>query len=67
LQDSFLKVSLGTRIAFIFGIVLLMGAKPELRGAVGIVGASMVLGLLSSLLASRRTASLLAPSANVGE
>ena len=67
LQDPVLKVSLGTRIAVILGIVLLMGAKPELWESVGIVGASLVLGLVSSLLASRCTASLSAPGADLGD
>ena len=61
LRDPLLNISLGIRIAVILGIVLLMGAKPELWESVGIVGASVVLGLVSSLLASRRTASLPAP------
>jgi hypothetical protein len=67
LQDPVLKASIGIRIAVILGIVLLMGAKPELWESVGIVGASLVLGLLSSLLASRRTASLSVPSADLGD
>jgi hypothetical protein len=67
LQDPVLKASLGIRIAVILGIVLLMGAKPELWESVGIVGASLVLGLLSSLLAPRRTASLSVPSADLGD
>jgi hypothetical protein len=54
LQDPVLKVSLGIRIAVTLGIVFLMGAKPEMWKSVGIVGASIVLGLLSSLLNSRR-------------
>ena len=67
LQDPFLKVSLGIRIAVILGIVLLMSAKPELWESIGIVGASFVLGLLPSLPASRRTASLSAPGADLGD
>jgi hypothetical protein len=55
LQDPFLKVSLGIRIAVFFGIVLLMAAKPELWQSIGIVVCSVVLGLLLSLLAWRRT------------
>src|SRR5258708_7673128 len=38
LQNPFLKVSLGIRIAVILGIVLLMAAKPQLWPSVGIVG-----------------------------
>lgn len=68
LQDPILKVSLGIRIAVILGLVLLMGAKPELWESAGIVGASFVVGLLSSLLSSSRTASLrAAPTADLGE
>jgi hypothetical protein len=67
LQDPVLKVSLGIRIAVILGIVLLMGAKPDLWESAGIVGASLVLGLLSSLPAWRRSASLPAPSADLGD
>jgi hypothetical protein len=53
LHDPFLKVSLGLRIAVMLGIVLLMGAKPELRESVAVVGASAVLGLVSSRPISR--------------
>jgi hypothetical protein len=65
LQDQFLKISLGIRIAVFLGIVLLMGAKPGLWESIGVVGASVALGLLSPLLASRRSASLSAPSADL--
>jgi hypothetical protein len=67
LQDPFLKVSLGIRIAVILGIVLLMGAKPELWASVGIVGTSIGLGVLSTALTSRHTASLSAQSSNLGD
>ncbi len=53
-QDPFLKISLGIRIAVFFGIVLLMTAKPELWPSIGIVNCSVVLGLLLSLLRWRR-------------
>jgi hypothetical protein len=53
-QDPFLKISLGIRIAVFFGIVLLMTAKPELWPSIGIVICSVVLGLLLSLLRWRR-------------
>jgi hypothetical protein len=53
-QDPFLKISLGIRIAVFFGIVLLMTAKPELWPSIGIVVCSVVLGLLLSLLTWRR-------------
>jgi hypothetical protein len=67
LQDPVLKISLGIRIAVILGIVLLMGAKPQLSESVGIVGASLVLGLLSSLLDSRPTASWSSPGPDLGD
>src|SRR6266478_9192950 len=51
LQDPFLKVSLGIRIAVFLGIVLLMAAKTGLWQSIGVVGTSVALGLLSSLLA----------------
>jgi len=54
LQDPFLKVSLGIRIAVFFGIVLLMAAKPDLSQSIGIIVGSVVLGLLSGLPAWRR-------------
>jgi len=53
-----LKVSLGIRIAVFLGIVLLMAGKPELWQSIGIVVCSVVLGLLLSLVAWRRTGTL---------
>ena len=67
LRDSFLKISLGIRIAVILGIVLLMGAKPGLWDSVGIIGTSIVIGLLSTVLTSRHTGSWSAASSNVGD
>jgi len=67
LQDPFLKISLGIRIVVFLGIVLLMGAKPDLWESISIVGTSVILGLLSSLLAWRRDGSLSAPSADLGD
>ena len=66
LQDPFLKISLGIRIAIFLGIVLLMAAKPGLWESIGIVGTSVVVGLLSSLLAWRRSGSLSVPSTGFG-
>jgi hypothetical protein len=54
LQDPLLTVSLGVRIAVNLGIVLLMTAKPAFWESVGIVGASVALGLLSPVLVTRR-------------
>ena len=58
LRDPFLKISLSIRIAVFFGIVLLMAAKPELWQSIAIVVGSVVLGLLLSLVAWRRTGAL---------
>ena len=67
LQDPFLKISLGIRIAVFLGIVLLMAAKPELWASIIVVGISIILGLLSSVLAGRYSRSLSAPSPDVGD
>jgi hypothetical protein len=66
LRDPFLKISLGIRIAVFLGIVLLMAAKPDLWEAISIVGSSVILGILSSRFAWRRSASLSDPSAELG-
>jgi hypothetical protein len=65
LRDPLLKVSLGIRIAVFLGIVLLMVAKPELWESVGIVGTSVVLGVLSSLLIWRGSSAMPAPRAEL--
>jgi hypothetical protein len=65
LQDPFLKISLGIRIAIFLGIILLMAAKPGLWESIGIVGTSVLVGLLSSLLAWRRGGSLSVASLDV--
>jgi len=62
-----LKISLGIRIAVFLGIVLLMAAKPELWASIIVVGISIILGLLSSVLAGRHSGTLSAPSADVGD
>jgi hypothetical protein len=67
LQDPFLKISLGIRIAVFLGIVLLMSAKPELWESISIVGISVVLGFLSSLLVWRRSGSLSTPRSDLGD
>ena len=66
-QDPFLKISLGIRIAIVLGIVLVMSAQPELWESINILGIAIVLGLLSSLLASRRSGSLSAPGADLSD
>lgn len=66
LQDPFLQISLGVRIAIFLGIVLLMAAKPELLESIGIVGGSAVLGLLLSLMVWRRSRAFGATNADLG-
>jgi hypothetical protein len=67
LRDPLFKISLGVRIAVLLGIVLLMSATPELWESISIIGISVVLGFLSSLLVGRRHQSLSAPSADLGD
>jgi hypothetical protein len=67
LRAPFLKISLGVRIVVFLGILLLMAAKPEFWEAISIVGTSVVLGLLLSLLPWRRSGSLSATSADLRE
>ena len=67
LRDPFLKISLGIRIAVFLGILLLMNAQPGLWESISIVAASAVLGLVASLLASRRGFSMPVPSAGHGD
>uniref|UniRef100_Q01XH9 DUF2269 family protein n=1 Tax=Solibacter usitatus (strain Ellin6076) TaxID=234267 RepID=Q01XH9_SOLUE len=50
LRDPLLKISVSVRSAVILGIVLLMGAKPELWPSVGIVVGSVVVGLAVPVL-----------------
>lgn len=64
LHDPVLKISLGIRISVVLGIVLLMGAKPGLWESVGIVGASVALGVVSPFLTLRHAPPLSAPRAN---
>ena len=66
LRDPFLKVSLSIRIALFFGILMLMSAKPDLWNSIAIVGTSVVLGLLLSLLAWGQSGSLPAPGTEGG-
>jgi hypothetical protein len=58
LRDPFLKISLNIRIAAFFGIFLLVSAKPGLWGSVALVGTSVILGLLSSVLGRDRSTAL---------
>ena len=67
LRDPFLKMSLGIRIATFLGVFLLVSAKPRLWESISLVAASMVIGLLSSLLAWRRRISSSASSADLGD
>jgi hypothetical protein len=58
LRDPFLKISMGIRIAVFLGIFLLVSAKPGLWGSVALVGTSVILGLLSSVLGGGRSTAL---------
>jgi hypothetical protein len=58
LRDPFLKLSLGIRVAVFLGIFLLVSAKPGLWGSVALVGTSVILGLLSSVLGEGRSTAL---------
>jgi hypothetical protein len=50
LRDPLLKISVSVRSAVILGIVLMMGAKPELWPSVGIVVGSALVGLMTLVL-----------------
>jgi hypothetical protein len=63
LQDPFLKISLAIRIAVFLGIFLLVSAKPGPWESISLVGASGILGLLTSLLPWRRGTSVSPASA----
>jgi hypothetical protein len=67
LQDPFLKISLGLRIAVFLGIVLLMATKPGFWESVSVAGTSVALGLLAPVLGRRRTESLSVPSVDHGD
>ncbi len=54
-------------VAVFLGIVLLMAAKRELWESVSVVGTSVALGLLATVLVRHRTGSLLVPSADLGD
>jgi hypothetical protein len=62
-QDPFLNISLGIRLAVFLGILLLMTAKPGLWQSIEIVATSVVLGSLLSVVVGRRAA-LATPSAH---
>jgi hypothetical protein len=66
LQDQFLKISVGIRITVFLGILLLMAARPNLWVSLGVVGTSVVLGVLWSLMAWGRSGALSATSADQG-
>lgn len=48
MQDPMLKLSLGVRIAVTPALVLLMGAKPEMRESAAIAAAFVAVGLLGT-------------------
>jgi hypothetical protein len=58
LSRLLLRISLSIQVGIFLGIVLLVAAKPGLWESIGIVEATVVVGLLSSLLASRWSGSL---------
>jgi hypothetical protein len=58
LRDPFFKISLGVRTAAFLGIFLLVSAKPGLWMSISLIGISVLLGLLLSLLDWTRNASL---------
>jgi hypothetical protein len=54
LQDPLLKLSVSIRGTVLVGIVLLMVAKPDWRESVGIVGASIAVGLVAPAIVRNR-------------
>jgi hypothetical protein len=59
-QNRFLRLTLHTMTAMLFGIVFLMTTKPALTNAIGAMAVSALLGLASSIpfvLAGRTTPS----------
>ncbi len=66
LREPFLKISLGVRTAAFFGIFMLVSIKPGLWGSVGLVGTSLILSLLLSVVPWRSSKSMTAPNAEVG-
>lgn len=49
-SNSFLKISLSTRIWIVMGTILLTAAKPDLRESLLIVACTLIFGLLFSLI-----------------
>jgi hypothetical protein len=66
LQDPFLNLWLGIRVAVFLGIILLMAARPGLWESVSVVVASFAIGLLPSLLARRCNELSSLPSTKLG-
>jgi hypothetical protein len=58
LSDPFLWVSLQFRVALALGIVFLMTTRPELEGALAVIGAALAVGLVASLIGRNRRAAL---------
>jgi len=63
-NDSLLWASIQTRAAIALGIVFLKVAKPDWAGSLLTVGGAIVLGVVSTLLVSRRQAHSQAISTN---
>ncbi len=65
LRDPVLKTSLSLRIVLLFAAVLLMNTKPGWGESLGIVGGSVILGLISSFLIPSRGLALSTPRADL--
>jgi hypothetical protein len=64
LRDSFLKMSLGVRVAAFLGIFLLVSTKPGVWASLMLIGAAIVAGLLFSTLSWTRKPLLYAARAD---
>jgi hypothetical protein len=58
LNDPVLWPSLQFRVALALGIVFLMTTRPELEGALVVIGAALAVGLVASLIGRNRRAVL---------
>jgi hypothetical protein len=58
LSDPFLWASLQFRVALALGVVFLMTTRPELGGALAVIAAALVVGLVASLIGRNRRAVL---------
>ncbi len=67
LQDSYLKISLGVRVAVFLGVFLLVSTKPGLWGSLTLIGVAILAGMLLSMLGWSRNPSLAAASIGAGK